>query len=282
MKKTLFLIHGMWGEGASWYWENYCSFFKKKGYKCITPTLRYHDMEPGSKPHERLGRTSVLDYAEDLEKEISKLKEKPIIIGHSMGGLLAQILASRGLASAIVLVNSAPPRGILVLTLSVLRSFTGVISKWKFWTKPMRLSYKKSVYSLLHLLPEEERKDVFSHFVYESGRAAGEIGFWLFDRRKASHVDSESVTCPVLILSGEKDNINPASMMGKIARRYPHATWKKFSNHAHWMMGEPGWEEPAGYIDQWILEKFPERRKAAKTISDRKKSKPEGNFRNKV
>ena len=100
MAETIVMIHGMWGGG--WNWENYQKFFEGKGYHCLTPTLRFHDVDPKAPPHPQLGTTSLLDYAEDLEKEIGKLDTLPILMGHSMGGLLAQILGSRGLAKALV------------------------------------------------------------------------------------------------------------------------------------------------------------------------------------
>ena len=96
MSETVFMIHGMWG--GSWYWQNYKNHLEARGYRCITSTLRYHDVSPKDAPHPQLGTTSLLDYADDLEKEIRALGVKPIIIGHSMGGLLAQMLAARGLS----------------------------------------------------------------------------------------------------------------------------------------------------------------------------------------
>ncbi len=104
MAETVVMIHGMWGSG--WYWENFKGFFESKGYQCVVPTLRYHDMDPNGVPDPRLGTTSLLDYAADLEKLIRELHVMSILMGHSMGGLLAQILGSRGLAKALVLLNS--------------------------------------------------------------------------------------------------------------------------------------------------------------------------------
>ena len=77
MNKTIIMIHGMWGGG--WYWENYKNYFEAKGYKCIVPTLRYHDINPKSAPPAELGTTSILDYAADLEKLIKETGGQPII-----------------------------------------------------------------------------------------------------------------------------------------------------------------------------------------------------------
>jgi len=121
MAETIVMIHGMWGSG--WYWENFKGFFESKGYRCVIPTLRFHDMDPKAVPDPRLGTTSLLDYAEDLEKLIRELDGKPIIMGHYMGGLLAQILGSRELAQTLVLLTPASPRGIVALKPSVIKSF---------------------------------------------------------------------------------------------------------------------------------------------------------------
>ena len=90
MQQTIMMIHGMWGN--DWDWRYYKPFFESRGYRCVTPNLRYHDIDPKSDPPGQLGTTSVLDYAADLEKEIKQLDSLPILMGHSMGGLLAQIL----------------------------------------------------------------------------------------------------------------------------------------------------------------------------------------------
>jgi len=82
--------------------------------------------------------------------------------------------------------------------------------------------------------------------VYESGRAAAEIGFWLFDRKMASSVDASKVTCPVLIVAGSEDRITPVSVIRKVQNKYKTvSTYKEFPNHAHWVIGEPGWENIA-------------------------------------
>jgi len=249
MSDTIFMIHGMWG--GDWYWQNYIEFFENRGYRCHAGTLRHHTMAPDSEPAAELGRTGILDYAADLEKEIRALDEKPILMGHSMGGLLAQILASRGLAKAIVLLAPASPRGILAIHPSVIKSFWSMIIGGRFWTKPYRQTFNEAVYSMLHLMPDDRQRAIYDRFVYESGRAAGEIGFWIFDRQKASAVDARKVQCPVLVLSGAQDRITPAAVHRQIAKKYK-ADFKLYENHAHWLVMEPGWEEVAGYAAGWL------------------------------
>ena len=249
MTKNLVMIHGMWG--GSWYWENYKKFLEGQGWQCHTPTLRYHDIDPKDPPPAGLGATSLLDYTRDLEEFILGLEEKPIIMGHSMGGLLAQMLGARDLARGLVLLTPASPRWINALKFSVIKSFWTVLTKWGFWHKPQRLPFEAAVYAMLHLLPESEQKAAYEKFVYESGRAAWEIGFWILDPTRANQVDAANITCPVLVISGAEDRITPASVVKNVARKY-RAAYKEFPNHAHWVLSEPGWEDIAGYVGDWV------------------------------
>jgi pimeloyl-ACP methyl ester carboxylesterase len=228
-------------------------FFENRGYHCVTTTLRHHDINPMAHPDSMLGKTSLLDYVNDLEQEILQLNMEPIVMGHSMGGLLAQILGSRDLAKALVLLTPAPPSGIMSLSPGTIKCFWNVLAKWGFWKTANRQIFDEAVYSLLHLMPEDQQKIIFDKFVYESGRAASEIGFWFLDSKRASYVDSIKIKCPVLVISGSEDRITPATIVEKIAKKYePLSTYRSFENHAHWVIGEPGWQEIADYISEWL------------------------------
>ncbi|RKY36811.1 MAG: alpha/beta hydrolase [Candidatus Omnitrophota bacterium] len=243
----------MWA--GEWYWESYKSLFEKEGYRCVTSMLRFHDMASNDVPDPQLGTTSLLDYAKDLENEIKQLGVKPIVIGHSMGALLAQILGSRGIAKALILLVPAAPAGIMALRPSVIRSFLSVQTKWGFWKKPMRQSFKEASYSIFNLLPSDKQKEIYDKFVYESGLAASEIGYWFLDSKRASRVDESKVKCPVLVIAGAKDKIAPASVVRKVAQKYKAvSTYKEFANHAHWIVAEPGWQEIVEYVLGWLEE----------------------------
>jgi non-heme chloroperoxidase len=251
MKPELFLIHGMWGRSEVW--SCYKQYFEGKGYSCSTPTLRFHDVNPLSDPDPRLGRVSVSDYVEDLSRELGKMPAKPIIIGHSMGGLLAQMLAERQLASAIVLLSPAPAKGTMFINRSVLRCFKNIITKWGFWRKPALLSFADAQYALFGKIDAGNQKRLYSECVHESGRAIGEIGFAFLDGQNAAHVNAEVITCPVLILVGKEDRITPVSVVRKAAGRYgSNVTFRELDNHAHWLLEEPGWEEVVSLVDDWI------------------------------
>ncbi len=249
--ETIFMIHGMMG--GSWCWDNYKSFFTERGYRCITPVLRHHDTDPRAAPDPRLGTTGLLDYAADLEREIRRMDTAPVIMGHSMGGLLAQILGSRGLAKALVLLTPAAPHGIHCVSFSVFRSFAGLLARGSFWKKLFRISFRQAVYAMLHLLPPAEQRKVYDRLVYESGRAAFQIGFWFLDAEKASKVDHARVRCPVLVVGGSCDRVTPAAVVKKVAEKYGSvSTYREYENHAHWVLGEPGWQNIVADVAAWL------------------------------
>ena len=251
MRATLFMIHGMWG--GPWCWDNFRGFFEARGYHCVAATLPFHDLDPRGAPDRRLGTASLLDYADALDQQIRSLGTTPILVGHSMGGLLAQVLGSRGRAEALVLLSPASPAGIVPVRLSVIRAFWSILTTWGFWRKPIRQTFDEAVYSALHLVPEQDRRRIHDRFGWESGRVAFEMGEWMFDARRASRVDQTRVTCPVLIIAGTEDRMTPPSIVRRVARKYRAvATYREFAGHAHWLVGEPGWEEIAAYVDTWL------------------------------
>ena len=254
MTESIVMIHGMWG--GSWCWDNYRAFFEKRGFRCHTPVLRHHDVRPQDQPPEALGRVSLKDYADDLEAYIRDMDDAPIIMGHSMGGLLAQMLGARGLGKGLVLLTPASPAGINALTYSVVRSFWGILFKWGFWRKPHRISFNAASYAMMHCLSVEQRRSEYAKLCFESGRAAAEIGFWLLDINGAARVDAAAVTCPMLVIGAAEDRITPAAVTRKIARKYAHvSTYKEIARHAHWVIGEAGWEDIAETVHQWLIEK---------------------------
>lgn len=256
MAATLFMIHGMWGTSRDW--GRYIAFFESRGYRCIATTLPYHDSDPRDPPDPRLGTASLLDYADAMERELRQLDEPPVIMAHSMGGLVAQILGARGLARSLVLLTPAAPAGILSLTPSVIRSFWRTQLRWGFWRKPLRQTFAEAAYSSLNLLPEEEQRKCYAGYGYESGRVIFEIGYWPLDRRRAARVDEARITCPMLVVAATQDHITPAPVVRKVARKY-HAvsTYREFPGHAHWVLGEPGWEDIAQYVADWLEQQRP-------------------------
>ena len=243
------MIHGF-GTGG-WVWDGYRPIFERHGFRCLCPDLPYHGhlQEP---PPPQLGRMSIADYTVYLEGIINDLGETPSVIAHSGGTLLAQVLAARGLAKAVVLLAPIPPAGIYALNKDALKTVGSVLRTWRFWRKPVRPTFEEVVFGALHRSTPDEQHRVYERFGYESGRAILEIASWCFVRRSPIAVDETKVTCPILVAAGSDDRTTPPLVSRKIAAKY-NAEYREFKNHAHWPLGEPGWEKIAESCAEWLV-----------------------------
>lgn len=248
---TIFLIPGMWTGTSNF--TNYTEYFSSRGFNCVSPSLKFHDIKHEEKPNSLLGTTSIIDYVDQLEKEYRKLQCHGIILGHSMGGLLAQLLAVRVQPKLLILLSSAPPLGISALTNSVIKSYISYFLKPFFWRKPFLISFKSAQFAFLNNLSKEKQINEYNKLVYESGRAIMQIGLPIFDKNKSSHINADDIRCPVLVLHGLLDNIVPYITGEKIASKYgSQSTLKLLNNNAHLIEIEDGWEDTAAYIHKWI------------------------------
>jgi pimeloyl-ACP methyl ester carboxylesterase len=251
MRGTVVMIHGMWC--GPWVWDRFAALLEGRGWRCVRPALRHHDADPAAPPRPDLGRTSILDYAADLEALVRGLAEPPVLLGHSMGGLLSLILAARGLGRAVVALTPGPPAGVNALTPSVIRSFAGVLFRPGFWRTPMRLSPRAAAYAMLGELPPAERDATYARLVHESGRAASETGFWMFDPRGATRLDAAAVRCPVLVVAARGDRLTPAPVVRRAAARLgSNATLREVDGHGHWVFGEGAWRGFAALAADWL------------------------------
>lgn len=233
--------------------EPYAQLFAAHGYKVLTPTLRHHDIAPGVRPPRELGVTSMLDYAGDIEALVRTLKEPPVLIGHSMGGLVAQMVATRLPVRALVLLAPSSPWGTLPTSAWEIMSAQGLYLAGQFWNKPLRPESWIAETHALDLLPPGEREATFARFVCESGLATFEILHWAMDARRATFVDARKIECPVLCVAGEYDRVNPARTVASIARRYrERGEFLEVRGASHWLIGEPGWQKTAGHVREWV------------------------------
>lgn len=247
-------IHGMWSTPEVW--DFYRPLFEAAGFETHSPVLRHHDGPPGGPAPEGLGGLSLKAYVDDLLAFINTLPSTPVLVGHSMGGLLSQILAAKGAARAAVLLTPAAPAGILTITPSVFVIFFRLMARWGFWRKATFPSYRIVRWGILHEISEGDARLVYDEMMWESGRATAEIAFAFLDPHKAAHVPPGDITCPLLVAAGGKDRITPASVCKKIARRYgARADYVEYPDHAHWVLGEPGWETVAQDCINWIKDK---------------------------
>jgi pimeloyl-ACP methyl ester carboxylesterase len=244
------MIHGAFC--GPWAFDDFRQPFEAAGHVVQAPALRFHD---SARPPAGLASTSLLDYAADLEQFISGLDERPILVGHSLGGLLAQMLAARGLARALVLLAPSPPWGILPSSFFEVASAQILLLSGDYWNRLLRPDYDVAAAHSLDRLTPAERRKVFARFVPESGLATFEIMHAAWDLKRGAQVNARDVTCPILCLAGEGDRINPPSTVRRIAERYKgRAIFETVPGHSHWLIGEPGWEKIADRVVDWIGE----------------------------
>ena len=244
------MIHGAFC--GPWAFDAFRKPFEAAGYAVHAPVLRHHDK--GREPPAALGKVSLLDYASDLEKLIDGLGEMPVLIGHSMGGLLAQMLAARSKARACVLLAPSAPWAVLPSTLFEIASAqTLLFSGGDYRGTIIPPSFQIAAAHSLDKLDSAERSAVYARFVPESGQATFEIMNWSFDLRRAANVRARDVLCPMLCVAGSDDKINPPATVSRIAARYPgRARFEEVAGHSHWLIGEKGWEKIAARAIGWL------------------------------
>jgi non-heme chloroperoxidase len=246
-KTPVVMIHGAFCGG--WAFEKFRQPFEQSGFDVFTPTLRHHD----GKGFAAVGRVGLADYAGDLDETFSELNKAPILIGHSLGGLLAQMIAARRPVRAMVLIAPCAPWGVMPTTLFEVASAQALFLAGDYWNMALKPDYGVAAAHALDKLSRAGRRSVFDRFVSESGLATFEIVHWALDFRQASYVRARNVTCPVLCLAGSDDRINPPSTVRRIAERYDgRAVFEELTGHSHWLIGEPGWDSIARRALTWL------------------------------
>jgi pimeloyl-ACP methyl ester carboxylesterase len=215
-----------------------------KGHRCVAIDLRGHGDSALSGD---LGKVSIHDYADDVDR-VARLLGDPIIVGHSMGGLLAQLVAVRGVAKGIVLMSPAPPRGIPVLSLKL------ALHQAKYMpailTSRVVVPGRSDLRALvLNRVPESERDRLLDLLVPDSGRAALQMSVL------GVSVEREGVKVPVLVIAGDEDLFIPLSRGRRVAERYA-APIRVAPGRGHMLIIEPGYEELCDWIAEWSQSNF--------------------------
>jgi pimeloyl-ACP methyl ester carboxylesterase len=249
MQKCALLIHGMWGTSAVW--RDWRAFLEARGWSVLAPSLRHHQAPP-LKPPLELGTTGLTDYARDLETMLRSLPEKPVIVGHSMGGLIALKLCARGLARAGVLLTPAPPSSVLALRMSNVLAFARIERQWGWWHKPHRATLKEALWHTFNTMDPREAARLHGTFVHDSGRALLEMGLPWLDRGGAARVAPADVVVPLLMVAAQHDRLTPPSVVRRIADRFDGAEYREYPGQGHWVLGQPGWQKIAADATQWM------------------------------
>jgi pimeloyl-ACP methyl ester carboxylesterase len=258
---TIVLVHGLWMTPRSW--ENWVPYYEKKGFRVLAPGYPGFEIEVEalrSNPS-IIANLTVPQTVDHLARVIEGLDRPPIIIGHSFGGALTQLLLGRGLGAAGVAINSAPTEGVLVNPPSQIKSLFPILRNPVNHNKAVGFTPEEFHYAFTNTLSESESLKVYERYhipapakwVWAYGVFAnltpGPQETWV-DYKKADRA-------PLLFIAGSADHIMPPSVNRSNAKHYKSSAiteYKEFEGRSHWTCGEPGWEQVAEYALAWATE----------------------------
>jgi non-heme chloroperoxidase len=250
-KPPVMFIHGLWLLPSSW--DNWAKAFEEAGYTALMPgwpddpeTVGEAQQHPEVFARKTVGQ--VADHFEDVSR---KLDGTPVVIGHSFGGLLAQILAGRGVAKATVAIDPAPFRGVLPLPISSLKAASPALGNPANRHRAVPLTYEQFRYAFANAVGEEEAKQLYDTYcVPASGTpifqaAAANLNPWTEVKVKSKNPQRG----PLLIISGEQDHTVPPAISNasykKQKRNKGVTEIKEMKGRGHSLTIDHGWREVA-------------------------------------
>jgi pimeloyl-ACP methyl ester carboxylesterase len=249
MSKNLLMIHGV-GCGGS-VWNRMKLDFEAAGYTCHTPTL-FADRRVRTSPPPSLSELGFSDYIDAMEEAAGALTdasgERCTVIGHSMGGLIAQCLAERGAVSKAVFLTPAQPKECAVIGPSVAWTFANILLSrnrnkgHKVW----RTGFK---FGVLNCVPKRRHDAIYADALYDSGKVYGEL-------TDGVEVDETKIDIPTLTIAATKDRATLAKAVRKVGAKYAGAPvpgdFLEYDSNAHWILDEPGTEKVTADILNWL------------------------------
>jgi pimeloyl-ACP methyl ester carboxylesterase len=253
---TIVLIHGMWMTPLSW--EHWAARFREQGHDVLAPAWPGLEAEPEElrRDPSPLKGLSITDIVDQYDRIIRGLDQPPVIVGHSFGGLVAQLLADRGLGTAVVSLDTAAPKGVLKLPLSTLRAAWPALRNPFGKNNVVPLTRDQFYWCFTNALTREASDAVYDrYYIPGSARPFFQAGYANANPNAVTKVDYENPNRPPLLLvTGTEDRICPPSVNEsnwKKQRQAPSATeHKEYPGRCHFP-GQDGWEEVADYTLSW-------------------------------
>src|ERR1700757_3827853 len=254
----LILIHGAWLSARSW--DNYADYFGKRGFAVSAPEWpRKHgdveEMRDSAAESAGLGVEEIVAHYEGLIREQS---QPPVLIGHSYGGLFVELLLDRGLGRAGVAMSPAPPKGILVLPFSTLKSAAPALAHPSKWHGVVTLTPEEFTYAFVNTFSEDDAAAAYSRYaVPETGQIFYEGGFANFHLHPPTEVHFKNEDRPPLLIVGAPPvpTVRAPLTKGQY-KRYERSLAKtdylEFTGRPHLHMVAPDWQEVAAAIKSWL------------------------------
>jgi non-heme chloroperoxidase len=238
-RRPVLFIHGYFANASVF--SEWVPFFAARGMPAYAVNLRGRDE---SRPGIDLGRVSIADFVADAAA-VARHLDKPVVVGHSMGGLIAQCLAERGLAQGIALLAPVPPKGIRFMTFKMMmRQLKYLPAIYGSGLVAPTLEDLKEI--VLNHVPESQRAELLDMLAPDSGRAAKEMSV------NGVPVDHRRVRVPVLVVGADDDRFIPLEACRQVAALY-HASMQTLVGHGHMMILEPGWQTIADTVARWAV-----------------------------
>jgi alpha-beta hydrolase superfamily lysophospholipase len=254
----LMLIHGAWLSSRSW--ETFADYFDKRGFAVSAPEWprKDGDVEELREETDELKGLGIAEIVDHYEEQIQALDESPVLVGHSFGGLIVELLLDRGLGRAGVAMSPAPPKGILVLPFSSLKAAAPALAHPSRRHGIVPLTLEEFTFGFVNTFSPEDAAAAYERYaVPETGQIFYEAGFANFHLHPPTEVHFKSDDrAPLLIVGAEKDNTVPASLAKKQYEKYERSDartdYLEFPGRPHLMMVGEGWQEIAEAIDSWL------------------------------
>jgi pimeloyl-ACP methyl ester carboxylesterase len=252
--RDILLIHGTWGHGGEW--DEWVDLLTPQGFRVHAPSYRHHG-RPGDvgiwTNSDKIAKLRLQDYVDDFVALVETMDTPPIIVGHSLGGLLAQLVAARVPHAGVVLLATAPAAGVFNFYPSSILLWGGYIPTW-VRGRPMFPIGKRRWDRYVCNTTSQELGDAFRDgLCAESGTAYRQMVFWYFDRSKGSRVDFDAVTGPVLSIAGAEDKCTPPGMCRQTSGRYgSRGTYVEFEGSDHMMIAGTFRDRTISTMVDWI------------------------------
>lgn len=242
------MTHGAFCGG--WVFDRFRQPFEAAGYTVLAPDLRGHGAD---EPESAVAGVSMRDYAADIAALCAALPEPPVLLGHSMGGLVAQLAARRCAIRALVLLAPSPPWGVASASLEEAATAFGVQMLGPFAAGALAPDRSLMRGYSLDRLPAAEQAAIVARLRPESAQAVRETLNWWLDPFMATSVGPGTIVAPSLVIAGEGDVVHsPAT--GRATAERIGAAFRTAPGMSHWLVGEPGWEGVAKLALDWLAE----------------------------
>lgn len=233
-RPPLVLLHGMWSSPAVF--TRLRERLESEGWETHAPALPFHDRDPSLPAPEGLGRLTIEDYVQHLAGVIARLGRPPLLIGHSMGGMLAQLLAARLPHAGLALLATAPTASTQSFALPPVRTLWGVISHWGWWEAPTRIGADAARRGIYNGVPDEVATAEIARLTWDSGRVLAEMLRPSLSATGATRIDLARLTRPALLVVGREDRIVPPAVSLRTARALGgEIDYEEIAGAGHWL-----------------------------------------------